>query len=376
MLRTYEQLKELRSPSEEEFMLIDRLQKIESVINQYGENNFAISFSGGKDSTVLSALIDLALPGNQIPRVYVNTGIELNMIKDFVLDVAKTDSRVDIIKPQVPIKPMLQKEGYPFKSKKHAHIVERYRRIGMCDSVQSYLGNGTWGPKQQCPKILKYQFTPLFSAQLPISDHCCLRMKEEPLIKWGKDHNRPITIVGIMREEGGRRENAVCLAFEHGELKKFQPMSVVTKKWEEWFIKEYKVSICPIYYPPYNFVRTGCKGCPFALNLQKELDTLEKYFPDERKQCEYIWGPVYEEYRRLGYRLPKTPDKVWLRFPDKQAYFSNENTLAALSDPKGTQKLCVFVEKERQYKMISCKITKLDELNLIQTFGQDNVKIS
>ena len=27
--------------------------------------------------------------------------------------------------------------------------------------------------------------------------------------------------------------------------------------------------------------------------------------PNERKQCEYIWKPVYEEYRRLGYRLKK-----------------------------------------------------------------------
>lgn len=27
--------------------------------------------------------------------------------------------------------------------------------------------------------------------------------------------------------------------------------------------------------------------------------------PNERKQCEYIWQPVYAEYRRLGYRLKK-----------------------------------------------------------------------
>lgn len=53
----------------------------------------------------------------------------------------------------------------------------------------------------------------------------------------------------------------------------------------------------------YNFTRTGCKGCPFALKLQNELDTLEKFFPAERKQCEALWKPVYEEYRKLGYRL-------------------------------------------------------------------------
>ena len=80
-------------------------------------------------------------------------------------------------------------------------------------------------------------------------------------------------------------------------------MVSLTEEWEEWFIKEFDIKICDIYKPPYNFTRTGCKGCPFALKLQNELDTLEKFFPAERKQCEVIWKPVYEEYRRLGYRL-------------------------------------------------------------------------
>lgn len=67
-----------------EFLLQDRLQKIRQIINQYGEENFYISFSGGKDSTVLSALVDMALPDNTIPRVYANTGIEYRLIVDFV----------------------------------------------------------------------------------------------------------------------------------------------------------------------------------------------------------------------------------------------------------------------------------------------------
>lgn len=86
-------------------------------------------------------------------------------------------------------------------------------------------------------------------------------------------------------------------------MKAFQPLVPVTKEWEEWLINEYNIEICDIYKPPYNFTRTGCKGCPFAISLQKELETLERFFPTERKQCEIIWKPVYEEYRRLGYRL-------------------------------------------------------------------------
>ncbi len=85
----------------------------------------------------------------------------------------------------------------------------------------------------------------------------------------------------------------------------FQPLIPVTKAWEDWFIEKYNIEICDIYKPPYNFERTGCKGCPFDIHIQRELDTLEKYFPSERKQCELILKPVYDEYRRLGYRLKK-----------------------------------------------------------------------
>lgn len=67
-----------------EFLLQDRLQKIRQIITKYGEEKFYISYSGGKDSTVLSHLIDMALPENKIPRVYANTGIEYRLILDFV----------------------------------------------------------------------------------------------------------------------------------------------------------------------------------------------------------------------------------------------------------------------------------------------------
>ena len=30
---------------------------------------------------------------------------------------------------------------------------------------------------------------------------------------------------------------------------------------------------------------------------------MELYLPAERKQCEIIWKPIYDEYRRIGYRL-------------------------------------------------------------------------
>ena len=290
-----------------EFLLQDRIQKIQQIINKYGEENFYLSFSGGKDSTVLSALLDMAIPSNKIPRVFGNTGIEYRLILDFVERERKKPHPWDlvILKPSKPIKSTLEDVGYPFKSKRHAKYLSIYQRLGKTESVIQYLKeceNPKWRSTMlTCPKILKYQFTEEF--KLKISDKCCTCLKEEPIEKWKKENHKPYGISGIMREEGGRRHFAVCLAFSGDKLKSFHPLAPITKEWEEWFINTYNIDICEIYKPPYNFERTGCKGCPFALHLQEELDILEKFFPAERKQCEIIWKPVYDEYRRLGYRL-------------------------------------------------------------------------
>lgn len=248
-------------------------------------------------------LVDMALPENKIPRVYANTGIELNMIRDFVFDMAEKDNRFVIIEPSVPIQQMLKSEGYPFKSKQHAKWVDMFQRNGRTQSIENYTASEKKDKDlyRICPKKLLYQFEDDFD--LRISDKCCLNLKEKPLIKWQKENNKSYGITGIMRAEGGRRMDAQCLAFSGGKLKNFQPLAVITKEWEEWLIQTYDIKICDIYKPPYDFERTGCKGCPFALKLQHELDVLEKYFPAERKQCEIIWKPVYEEYRRIGYRL-------------------------------------------------------------------------
>ena len=291
-----------------EFLLSDRVQKIQQIINRYGEKNFYLSFSGGKDSTVLSWLIDYAIPDNQIPRVYSDTGIELNMIRDFVYDLSKNDPRIVILKPKTPIKQMLEKDGYPFKSKKHSAILKVYQKYGTTEGrtgIQHYLhisnDGKNWSGENSCPKCLKYQFSEDF--KIKISDMCCIRLKEEPLEEWAKEKGKLHAIIGLMQAEGGRRSNAKCLMLRRGKLKAFQPLAPMSKEWEDWLIETYHINICDIYKDPYNFYRTGCKGCPFAKNLEKELETLEKFFPIERKQCEMIWKPIYDEYRRIGYRL-------------------------------------------------------------------------
>lgn len=294
-----------------EFILQDRIQKIQQIVNKYGEENFCISYSGGKDSNVLSELFDLALPNNKILRVYCNTGIEYKLIADFVKEKAANDDRFHIITPNINIKTMLEEKGYPFKSKKHSSNYTVFKRNGIqCKTVQRYLqldpSVPNYSPRYSCPKNLEYQFTENNGLNFYISDHCCEELKEKPLLKFQKDNNLPIAVIGITKAEGGRRAmTASCLSFANGKLKAFQPLIPITKEWEDWFIRTYNIKLPKLYYPPYNFDRTGCKGCPFNPKLQKELDVLQQYFPNERKQCEIIWKPVYEEYRKVGFRLNK-----------------------------------------------------------------------
>ena len=316
-----------------ELLLYDRLNVIKDTINKYGADNFYISFSGGKDSTVLHCLIDMALPGNTIPRVFINTGIEYTDIVKFVRSMAEKDSRIEIVNAGMNIKQMLEKYGYPFKSKRYAYFLAIYQKNAeMLDKAfaeieknpdllndYDYLHNlslrsvveevygvreksGKLYQWQPMPKILRYQFSQNF--KMKISDRCCIKMKEETLSKWSRRNKRKSNITAIMAEEGGRRAFAKCIIVKNKKVV-FNPMAKVNKDWEQWFIDKYNIQLCKLYYEPYNFKRTGCKGCPFALNLQEQLETMEKYLPNERKQCEIIWKPVYDEYRRIGYRLKK-----------------------------------------------------------------------
>lgn len=291
-----------------ELTLFDRLNVIRDVVKKYGEDQFYISFSGGKDSTVLHYLIDEALPGNRIPRVYADTGIEYNDVKSFVRSMADHDDRITIIKPSVNIKQMLERDGYPFKSKEHSHVLAVFQRSGRVNTVKRYLYDDRG--KYHCPKTLEYQFSG--KLDLKVSEKCCQRIKKDPFKRWEKEHCRSIAITGMMASEGGRRANmqSCIITDKEGCLKKFHPLLKVSEAWEEWYIKERDIRLCKLYYPPYSFKRTGCKGCPYALELQEQLEVMYTLMPEEYRQCELIWKPVYDEYRRIGYRLKKAIEPV------------------------------------------------------------------
>lgn len=272
-----------------ELLLFDRLEIIKSTIKKYGEENFYISFSGGKDSTVLHYLVDMALPDNKIPRVFINTGIEYNDIVNFVKELASSDDRFVILQPTKSVKQTLDTYGYPFKSKEHSLKVGAYKRGSRTRSILEYKNGfeGVESSRFQCPKKLMYQYEDSF--KLNISDKCCYKLKKEPVKKWEKQNSKKITMTGMRKAEGGQRANiSKCVITKQGEIVKFHPLLVVNDEFEQWFIEKYKVKLCRLYYPPFNFDRTGCKGCPFALHLQNQLEVMEHFLPRERAMRDYL----------------------------------------------------------------------------------------
>ena len=288
--------------TDNELLEIDRIAKIQSINKQYDlENNAYLSFSGGKDSTVLHYLLDLALPGNKIPRLFINTGIEYEYIVDFVKKLEQKDSRIQIVNSNVNIKKMLEIEGYPFKSKEHSLRLGEWQKGSIAKS-NIYYKEMSGKSRYACPKKLLYQYERNF--KLRLSDKCCYRLKKDISHKWEKENKKHILMTGMLAEEGGQRTNLInCIITKKDKVVKFHPLLVCSTDFENYFIEKYDIELCKLYYPPFNFKRTGCKGCPYSLDLQKQLDIMGKYLPEEKRQCERIWKPVYDEYRRINFRL-------------------------------------------------------------------------
>lgn len=92
-------------------------------VEKYGLENVYISFSGGKDSTVLLHIARRLYPG--IKAVFVDTGLEYPEIRLFV----KQFNNVDWLRPKTTFKQVIEKYGYPFISKEVSECVAGARKF-------------------------------------------------------------------------------------------------------------------------------------------------------------------------------------------------------------------------------------------------------
>lgn len=86
-------------------------QRIREWVEYWGVDDVAVSFSGGKDSTVLLHLVPELYPS--VEAVFCNTGLEFSEIQDF----AKSFENVTVLRPKMSFVEVIKKHGYPFISK-------------------------------------------------------------------------------------------------------------------------------------------------------------------------------------------------------------------------------------------------------------------
>ncbi len=96
--------------------------RIRDWVNEFGVNGVYVSFSGGKDSTVLLHLVREEYP--DVTAMFCDTGLEYPEIREFV----KTFDNVDWVKPKMNFRQVIEKYGYPMISKEVSECAYGARR--------------------------------------------------------------------------------------------------------------------------------------------------------------------------------------------------------------------------------------------------------
>lgn len=96
---------------------------------EHYDGDVYVSFSGGKDSTVLKHIIDSMY--NDVPALFVNTGLEYPEIQKFVKEVKDGkypcfNTDVVIMRPEMRFDEVIKKYGYPVISKE---ISQKYTKV-------------------------------------------------------------------------------------------------------------------------------------------------------------------------------------------------------------------------------------------------------
>ena len=306
---TAERLKELQAlPLERKIGFT--AARITEAYNRWGGRCY-ISFSGGKDSTVLLHIARTLFP--DIKAVFIDTGLQYPQTKEFV----KTFDNVDIIRPKKSFLQVIQKYGYPVHSKQVSKLVHEYRsaqRNGTVGWAHNRLGcNG------QCPTMFnRSRHKYLTEAPFKISHKCCDVMKKDTAHRYQKE-SQLYPIVGTLASQSLLRlSNWLqhgCNAFDNTKHPISKPLSFWTEQDILQYIKLHDLPVSPIYgeliqdeQGKLKFTqldRTGCVFCMFGLQSENEPNRFQRLKQTHPKLWDYC----------INGALNMKPVLQWLKIP-------------------------------------------------------------
>ena len=274
-------------------------QRIKEFYEHYNGEVY-VSFSGGKDSTVLLDIVRNMYP--DVEAVFVNTGLEFPEIVRFV----KSYENITILKPNKTFKQVINEYGYPVVSKSVANTI-RFARKNIAEGKETLRVRQIKGLEKDS-KFNKGKWEFLLDAPFKISDQCCDELKKKPFKQYEKmTGKKPIT--GILADEGGVRQEAYlktgCNNFKKGTCK---PLGFWTEQDILQYIKQNDLKICSIYgdikekgqlqgqlkmdegYSKLELTgehRLGCMFCMFGCHLEREPNRFQRMKVTHPKQYKY-----------------------------------------------------------------------------------------